>query len=281
MLLYLKKYKAMSIGGIIVMTVGFMALFAPILAPYSPSDHSSSILEAPSLKHFFGTDEYGRDVFSLIIWGSRITLTVAISSLLIGAIIGIIWGIIGGYARGTVHSLLNSIIDILLSYPSLMIALFVLALYGESGKETVIVAIGITLSPRFARVIRGATLPLREEDFILAANAQGASTYRIIRYHLLPNLVGPISVLISVYLPFVIILESSLSFIGVGMPPDVATWGRILSDGRSYLQLAPWIALFSGIAITITTIGFNVIGDGLRDFIDPKARSVIQQKYVS
>jgi peptide/nickel transport system permease protein len=165
-----------------------------------------------------------------------------------------------------------------MSFPSILTALFVLAIVGTAGKTALIVAIAFSFAPRVARVVYGATLPILHEDFILAEKALGAGHARILGIHVLPNLVAPITVLISIYLPAVILLEATLSFLGLGAPPDVPTWGRIISDGKKYMQVAPWLTIFPGIAIIVTSLGFNVLGDGLRDLLDPKSVTRLYKK---
>lgn len=269
--LLLWKNKSARFGGIMSLTVIILSLIAPLITPFSPSEFSSDILRPPSRNHLFGTDEYGRDLFSRILRGSLITLRIAIVSLSLAATFGILWGLLAAYIRGIIGIIFNRFIDVLMSFPSIMVALFVLAIFGTSGKTPLIIAIAIALSPSFARVIRGSTLPILEEDFVLAAQALGASHIRILMRHILPNLMSPIIVLITIYLPFIIILESALSFLGLGAPPDVPTWGLIISDGKAYMQLAPWLTLFPGMAIIFTGISFNVLGDGLRDILDPRS----------
>lgn len=255
-----------------------LAIFAPWIATHSPSELTLEMLKSPSTEHFFGTDSFGRDVFSRIMMGSRESLSIAIIAVGIGFIGGSGLGLLAAYFRGMIDTLCSRLVDIMMSFPSIMIALFVLAIFTTAGKTPLTIAIGLTLIPRFARVIRGSTLPICEKDYVLAAKAAGAGNLRIIVCHIIPNLVGPILVLCSIYLPYVILLESSLSFLGLGPPPDVPTWGRIIADGRPYLRMAPWVAVFPGIAIMITVIGFNLIGDGLRDLLDPKTAGKLLQR---
>ncbi|MBW2149050.1 MAG: ABC transporter permease [Deltaproteobacteria bacterium] len=217
-----------------------------------------------------GTDEHGRDLLSRIIWGGRVTLVLAIIALSLGGGFGILWGLLSAYLTGILGNFLNRLIDLFMSFPSIMTALFVLATFKSGGKAPLVIAISITLTPRFARVIRGSTLPILEEEFILAEQSLGASHLRILMAHVLPNLIAPITVLLSIYLPYVIILEAGLSFLGLGAPPDVPTWGRIIAEGKAFMQVAPWLTTFPGIAIVFTSVGFNILGDGLRDIFDPK-----------
>jgi peptide/nickel transport system permease protein len=207
-----------------------------------------------------------------------VTLSLALATVFFAGVLGTLWGLMAAYTRGIVGTLLNRGVDVVMSFPSIMLALLVLAIAGTGGKSPLVIAIAIALAPRFARVIHGSTLPILKEDFILAEKALGAGHARILGVHVLPNLVAPITVLTSIYLPFVIILESSLSFLGLGAPPDVPTWGRIIADGKAHIQVAPWLTLFPGIAIVFTALAFNLLGDGLRDLLDPRSSTRLYTK---
>jgi peptide/nickel transport system permease protein len=248
-----------------------MCFFAPLIAPYDASEFTEHLLNPPSGEHFLGTDTHGRDLFSRILYGTKITLSLAISTVFIASSIGILWGIIAAYTTGSLSNIINRMIDFGMSFPSIMTALFVLAIVGSGGKIAVILAIAISLAPRIARVIMGSTIPILKEDFILAEKALGATHVRILFIHVLPNLIAPITVLVSIFLPYVILLESSLSFLGLGAPPDVPTWGRIIADGKAFMQVAPWLTIFPGITIIFTAMAFNLLGDGLRDLLDPRS----------
>jgi peptide/nickel transport system permease protein len=247
------------------------SLLAPLLAPYGPSEFNPDLLHPPSGDYYLGTDGHGRDLFSRIVGGGRITLSLAITTIFFSGAFGTLWGLLAAYTKGLAGNFINRVIDVVMSFPSIMIALLVLAIVGTGGKIPLIIAIAVALSPRFARVIRGSTLPILEEDFIMAERALGAGHFRIVAIHLVPNLVGTITVLTSIYLPYVIMLESSLSFLGLGAPPDVPTWGRIIADGKAYMQIAPWLTIFPGVAIVFTALAFNLLGDGLRDVFDPRS----------
>jgi peptide/nickel transport system permease protein len=246
-------------------------LIGPLIAPYGSSEFSADILHSPSRSHLLGSDNYGRDLFSRILWGTRVTLSLAIITVFFAGSFGILWGVLAAYTRGIVGNFINRTIDFVMSFPAIMTALFVLAIVGTGGKISLIIAIAIALAPRFARVIRGSTLPILQEDFILAEKALGSGHLRILAVHVVPNLVAPITVLLSIYLPYVIILESGLSFLGLGAPPDVPTWGRIITDGRAYMHGAPWLTIFPGISIIFAALAFNLLGDGLRDVLDPRS----------
>jgi peptide/nickel transport system permease protein len=259
------------LGSIMSLTVVILTLVAPLVAPYKASDFTSNLLLPPCSDHYLGTDSHGRDLFSRIIMGGSITLSLAVSIICFAGSVGTIWGLLAAYTRGFLGNLFNRAIDIVMSFPSIMLALLILAIVGTSGRTPLIIAIAVAYAPRFARVIRGSTLPILEEDFVLAEKALGANHLRILVVHLLPNLIAPITVLTSIYLPHTIMLESTLSFLGLGAPPDVPTWGRIIADGKAYMQVAPWLTIFPGIAIIFTALAFNLLGDGLRDIFDPRS----------
>ena len=265
-------------GAVMSAVVILISLAAPLIAPYGASQYTSALLSPPSETHYLGTDSHGRDLYSRILRGGRVTLSLALATVFFAGVLGTLWGLMAAYTRGIVGALLNRGVDVVMSFPSIMLALLVLAIAGTGGKTPLVIAIAIALAPRFARVIHGSTLPILKEDFILAEKALGAGHVRILGVHVLSNLVAPITVLTSIYLPFVIILESSLSFLGLGAPPDVPTWGRIIADGKTYIQVAPWLTLFPGIAIVFTALAFNLLGDGLRDVLDPRSSTRLYTK---
>jgi peptide/nickel transport system permease protein len=258
-------------GTIMSLIVCLTSVIGSWVAPFGPSEFSRNQLSPPSRNHYLGTDAHGRDLLSRILRGSQVTLLLAATVIFFAGLFGTLWGLFAAYMKGIVGNIINRTIDFSMSFPSIMTALLVLAVFGTGGMTPLIIAIAFALAPRFARVIRGATLPILVEDFILAEKALGAGDLRILLVHILPNLVGPITVLMSIYLPFVIMLESSLSFLGLGSPPHVPTWGRIIADGKAYMQVAPWLTIFPGIAIIFTALGFNLLGDGLRDILDPRS----------
>jgi peptide/nickel transport system permease protein len=265
-------------GAVMSAVVILVSLTAPLIAPYGASQYTSNLLSPPSGNHYLGTDSHGRDLYSRILRGGRVTLSLALATVFFAGVLGTLWGLMAAYTRGIVGTLLNRGVDVVMSFPSIMLALLVLAIAGTGGKSPLVIAIAIALAPRFARVIHGSTLPILKEDFILAEKALGAGHARILGVHVLPNLVAPITVLTSIYLPFIIILESSLSFLGLGAPPDVPTWGRIIADGKAHIQVAPWLTLFPGIAIVFTALAFNLLGDGLRDLLDPRSSTRLYTK---
>jgi len=235
------------------LVVVILTLIGPFIAPYGPSEFTDDLLQAPSSIHYLGSDGHGRDLFSRILRGGKITLSLAITTIFFAGAVGIFWGLMAAYTRGIAANLFNRAIDVAMSFPSIMLALLVLAVVGTGGTYPLITAIAVAYSPRIARIVRGSTLPILEEDFVLAEKALGANHFRILVIHVLPNLVAPITVLMSIYMPHVIMLESSLSFLGLGVPPDVPTWGRIIADGKAYMQVAPWLTIFPGVAIVFTS----------------------------
>jgi len=259
-------------GAIMSLLVVMLSLVGPLLAPYGPSEFSNQLLRPPSRSHYFGTDGHGRDLLSRILGGSRITLILSLTTVLISGLVGTFWGLFAAYAKGVTSTLLNRSMDVLMSFPAIMLALFVIAIVRTEGGLPLIIAISLAYIPRFARVIYGSTLPILEEDFILAERALGAGHLRILLGHVLPNLAAPITVLMSIYLPYSIMLESTLSFLGLGAPPDVPTWGRIIADGKAYMKVAPWLTIFPGITIIFAALAFNLLGDGLRDVFDPRSK---------
>ena len=274
----LRKSPTAAIGTAIVITVMLSGIFAPWIAPYDPiKTDLYSRLKPPSREHLLGTDNVGRDVLSRIIWGARVSLKVGVISVGIGMIIGVILGLVGGYFGGMVEKSIFSIVDLLLSMPSLLLAIAIVATLGP-GIWQVMTAVGISLIPIFARVTRGSVLTVKEQNYVLAAKALGASKIDIMVRHILPNILTPIIVMATLNCAFAIIMEVALSFLGIGIQPPEPTWGLILSNGWQQMRYATWISTFSGIAITITVLGFNLLGDGLRDLMDPTMRRVMQSE---
>jgi peptide/nickel transport system permease protein len=272
------------IGLIMVILIFLTAVFAddwiiaffqgreakPLLAPYDPNKQDTrNRLEPPSREHPMGLDNYGRDNLSRILYGTRVSLLVGVVSVLLGGVVGTFLGILAGYAGGSFESIIMRSVDVLMAFPSLIMGLMVLALLGP-GIPKMIVAIGFMLSPAFVRVAHSSTLGIKEKDFVLAAQSIGVGRLRTLRTHILPNLMGEIIVLASVWAATAIRVEASLSFIGLGVSPPTPAWGTMIRDGTQHLTNAPWISLFPGLAILITVLAFNLLGDGLRDVMDPK-----------
>ena len=278
------RNKTAIIGLILAILVALMAIFAddwfialaqdrkatPLLATFNPAKQDTrSRLEPPSREHLMGLDSYGRDTLSRVIFGARVSLAVGIFSVLLGGTLGTFMGLVAGYLGGKVENTLMRMVDVLMAFPSLIMGLMVLAVLG-SGLSKMILAIGIVLSPTFARVAHGATLAVKENEYMEAARAIGAGRMRILRIHILPNFLGDVVVLSSIWIATAIRVEANLSFIGLGVSPPTPAWGSMIRDGTRYLSDAPWVSLFPGIAILITVLAFNLLGDGLRDVLDPK-----------
>ena len=260
------------VGAGIVSLVIALAVFAGQVAPYSPIDQAfSDQLKPPSFTHLFGTDEFGRDIFSRVIYGARIALIIGVLADGISAGLGIVLGVISGYFGGRVDAIIMRVVDVMLAFPYLLLAMIVVAILGPS-LTNAMVAIGIVYMPQFARVVRGAVLAIKEQEFVEAARAVGARTPRLLGRHVLPNILSPIIVMATLTVGFMIVETAGLSFLGLGASPPTPEWGSMLATGRSYMLTAPWIATFPGLAILVTVVGFNLIGDGLRDLLDPRLR---------
>lgn len=264
--------KAAVLGMAVVLIVILMAVFAPLVAPYGPlSQELSNRLKPPSGEHLLGTDKYGRDILSRLIWGTRVSLQVGIIAVGIGASLGTVIGLISGYFGGLVDNILMRLMEILLTLPMLVLALVMVALLGSS-LTNVMIAVGISILPGFARVIRGSTLSVREMDFVDAARVLGAKDSRIMFRHVLPNTLHAVIVLATLRVATAILIEATLSFLGLGVEYDKPTWGSMINEGRMYLQTAPWLAIFPGAAIMLTVLGLSLFGDGLREALDPRLR---------
>ena len=261
------------IGLVLVVLLTLVAVFAPLIAPHDPIPQSTiNRLADPSADYPLGRDDYGRDVLSRLIYGTRVALLVGVLSVLLGGIVGTTLGIVSAYFRGKVDAVLMRLVDILLSFPDLITGLLVVAVLG-SGTFKLILAIGLTITPRFARLAYGPTLALKEKEFVEAARALGTGSGRILRVHILPNIAGELLVLASLWTASAIRLEASLSFIGLGIQPPTPTWGQMIREGTRYLADKPWLSLAPGVALLIAVFAFNLLGDGLRDVLDPRSRS--------
>jgi len=260
-------------GALIVLMFVLMAIFAPWLAPQDPADQSLLIRrQPPSPDYLLGTDEFGRDILSRIIYGARVSLSVALSSVGIGLLIGSTLGAIAGYLGGWLDALIMRSMDLLLAFPYLLLAIVIVAALGPGLVNTVI-AIAVWTVPAFARVARSAVLQIKERDFIVAALALGAKEERVMRVHLLPNFAATLVVYASLYLAYAILMESALSFLGLGVQPPRASWAGMISNGRNYITSAPHIATIPGVAIALAVLGFNLLGDAIRDVYDPRSGS--------
>lgn len=259
--------------GVAVIAVSVaVALLAPMLPIQDPLHQDlASRLKGPSAEHWLGTDNFGRDVLSRVIWGGRVSLFVGIISVAIGALVGVALGVNSGYFGKGVDAVIMRITDILLSFPPLLLALAICAALGSS-LWNVIVAISIVSVPRFSRLARVSALSVKELEFVEAARALGQSSMKIIAFHVFPNVLSPLLVLATLWIPGAIITEASLSFLGLGVMPPTATWGNMISEGKSYVKNAPWIAMGSGLAIVLVVMAFNFVGDTVRDAFDPRLK---------
>jgi ABC-type dipeptide/oligopeptide/nickel transport system permease subunit len=259
-----------GLAGLLILILA--AIFAPWIAPADPNFQDyMHMMEGPSRAHPMGTDNFGRDILSRVIYGAQISLRLGLLGTIVGATIGSLIGAVSGFYGGFVDSLLMRLMDIQLAFPGLLLAIVIITVLGV-GEVNVIIAIGVFSIPTFARVVRGSMLSLREQDFVLAARSVGAPDYRLMFVHLLPNALAPILVLATIRLGTAILTAASLGFLGLGVRPPAPEWGTMLSEGRSYMQLAPHIAIFPGLAILVTVIALNLLGDGLRDALDPKTK---------
>lgn len=246
-----------------------IATIGPYIAPYDPTqfDFNARLLP-PSSSHFFGTDEYGRDVFSRVITGARISFLLSLYSTVFSISLGTVLGLVAGYYGGWIDETVMRLMDALLSIPSLLLGLIIVAGLG-TGLTNVMLAVGLVYSPRVARVVRGQVLAVKEEEFVLAAKSQGESGVYIMLREILPNVVGPLSVEGSIRMGFAILLQTSLSYLGMGFSPPTPDWGLMISEARYHIYDAPWVIGFPAVAISLTILGFNLFGDGLRMALDP------------
>jgi peptide/nickel transport system permease protein len=258
------------IGACISAAILFVVILSPWISPYDPIRQNVYYrLTPPERSHLFGTDEYGRDVLSRVLTGARISILIGMISVTLGMVIGTGMGMLAGYAGGKVETAIMRILDILMSFPDEVFGVMVMIVLG-SGMQNVIIVITVLMIPRFARLGHAPTLALKEMDYISAARSVGASNFRIIMRHILPNIFGEVLVMGTLWLGTAIRLEASLSFLGVGVPPPTPTLGSMVRAGVDFLAIAPWVSVFAGLAILISVFAFNLLGDGLRDISDPK-----------
>lgn len=263
-------------GGVILILIGIAALFGRQLAPYDPELMDFTALFAPpSPAHLFGTDEFGRDVFSRVLYGAAVSYRVAFVAVFISATAGVFLGAIAGFYGRWLDEVVMRLMDILFAFPAVLLAITVMAILGR-GVTNAMIAIAVVYIPIFARVTRGAVLSVRGREFVSAARALGQNDGTILFKHILPNALGPVIVQTSLSLAFAILAEAALSYFGLGTQPPEASWGRMLSEGRSYFAQAPWMGIFPGLAIMLSVMGFNFVGDGLRDLLDPRLKNVLR-----
>ena len=265
-----KKQKNAVAALVFVLFLVFLALLGPVIAPYGINEYDySSVLKGPSAAHFFGTDEFGRDLFSRILNGTRISLSIGLLAVTAGAVCGTILGLLGGYYGGLIDSVIMRICDTLFAFPGIILAIAIVAILG-SGLYNVVIAVAVFSTPTFARLVRGRTLALKNTVFVHAARNLGATDTRILFQHILPGAVPDIIVQYTMSIGSSILTASSLSFLGMGAQPPTPEWGLLLSNGRTYMMTSVHTTLFPGLAIFLTVLSFNILGDGLRDALDPK-----------
>ena len=263
--------KTLVIGLVIIAVIALLAILAPLIAPYSPSRLSVvNRLKPPSERWFFGTDEFGRDIFSRTIYAGQLSLLVGAAATTLAAILGITLGLVAGFFRRA-DGVIARIIDAMMAFPDILLAISLVAALGPS-LATVIVALGIVYAPRLARIVRASTLIIRELPYVEAARALGVPTWRIMTRHVLRNLVSPILVQATFIFAYAMLAEASLSFLGVGVSPEIPTWGTMIAGGRQYIGQADWMMLFPGAAIVLSVLSLQLVGDGLRDLLDPRLR---------
>ena len=263
-----------AVGGAIAIGMVLVAIFADVLAPYDFNDTALlRALQRPGATHWFGTDELGRDVYSRVIHGARVSMLVGLAATALSIGLGGLIGIVSGYFGRRVDLVLQRLVDAWMAFPGLVMAIVILALLGP-GLWSVILALGVSQAFSQSRTIRSATLVVREQPYIEASLAVGASHWRVLGRHVLPNVVAPIIIVASTFLGFVILVEAAVSFLGYGVPPPRPSWGGMLSaTGRVYMIRAPWLSIFPGLALSLAVFGFNVLGDALRDLLDPRLRA--------
>lgn len=269
----LKKNKMAMFCAVVVVLLILIAIFAPLLAPYDPNAQDyANILKAPSKAHLLGTDEYGRDILSRIIYGTRVSLSVGLLAQVLATVIGVTLGALAAYYGGWVDTLISRVMEIFAAFPDLIFAMGIMFVIGP-GIKNIFIALGLLTWVRTARMVRGQILQLKEKEYVEAAKASGATAFHTITKHLIPNCISTVIVLVTLGIPNAIMYEASLSFLGLGIQPPTASWGSMISFAQPYISYLPTYSIFPGIAIMITVIAFNIFGDGLRDALDPKMKN--------
>lgn len=268
------QHKLAVIGSVIVFLFLILAIFAPLIAPYGINEQSlGERFSAPSAAHWFGTDDFGRDIFSRVVHGARISLWVGFFSVLGSVLLGTLLGLIAGYGGRVLDAVTSRLFDILLAFPSILLAIAIVSILGPS-LQNALIAIAIINVPTFGRLVRSKVLSIKQEEYVLAAKAVGMSHRRIVLRHILPNSMVPVIVQATLAIGTAIIEAAALGFLGLGAQAPSPEWGKMLADARPYLVQAPWTLFFPGIAIMLTVLGFNLMGDGLRDTLDPKMKKI-------
>lgn len=271
----LRRRKVAFVGLLVLIVIFIMAVFSPLIAPYDPMElNTIDRLQSPNRHYWFGTDNFGRDIFSRIVYGARMSIIGGSGVVLFSVFLGILIGVLSAYFRH-IEIVMMRLVDVLMAFPPLLLALVLIAILGR-GLINVIIAVGVTYLTTTARIIYGLTLKVKEETYIEAVLAAGATHFLIIRKHIIPNLISPIIVQATFTFAFSLLQMSALDFLGLGVPPDIPSWGNMLSEGRMYITRAPWILIFPGMCIVLIVLSFNLVGDVLRDQLDPRFRSEIE-----
>ncbi|MFV9645973.1 MAG: ABC transporter permease [Desulfobacterales bacterium] len=274
MWLTFRRNRPALIGAVVTILIMLIAIFAPWIAPYDPLVQDPAIrLEGMTSDHMLGTDDFGRDVLSRIIHGSRVSLVIGLASVLLGMVAGTMLGMIAGYYRGKVETLIMRSVDVMMCFPDLILAIVITAVLGAN-LVNLVLTLGLVMMPRFARLAHGQLLSLTESEYVLAARSIGFHVPRILGRHIFPNIFGELFVAATLWVGVAIRLEANLAFVGLGISPPTPTWGNMIKEGVDVMINAPWISIYSGLAILITILAFNMLGDGLRDIADPKLRGI-------
>ncbi len=277
-----KKQPLGLIGGGILLAIVLVAFLAPVIAPFDPYEvhvrykyaTPGTVLEKTGERFWFGADQLGRDTLSRLIYGAQISLYVSLISVGVGVTLGALLGVVSAYFGGKVDLITQRLVDTIMAFPAIILALAVVSVFGAALRN-VILSLIVFLTPAAARVVRAQALAVKEMDFVLAARATGATTWRIIFYHLVPNCTAPYIVFATANLGFAVVVEAALSFLGVGTPPDVPSWGGMLSTtGQKYVEVSPWLVIFPSLAVSVAVFGFNLLGDALRDALDPRLKGL-------
>ena len=277
----LLRSKMALISSIVLLLVTLAAIFAPLITPNDPADlalirrlKEPGYVSEEGSQYWLGTDTIGRDVYSRMIYGARISLVVGLSAVLVSGTVGVVLGLLAGFYRGRIDDVIMRIADIQLSFPTILLALAIMAVLGP-GLDKIIIVLGLTGWVQYGRIVRGEVLSIKEEEFVTAARAIGQRDWRIIFQHILPNIWSPVIVIASFSVASNIVSEASLSFLGVGVPPQIPSWGVMLAEGRQYIGVAEWLTIPPGVAISLTVLAINIVGDWVRDFLDPRLKNIL------
>jgi peptide/nickel transport system permease protein len=277
----LVRSKIALAASFVILLVSVAAIFAPLVAPNDPASlalirrlKAPGFVDATGREYLLGTDTIGRDVYSRLVYGARVSLVVGLSAVFVSGTIGILLGLVSGFFGGWVDDVIMRIADIQLSFPTILLALAIMAVLGP-GLDKVIIVLGLTGWVQYGRIVRGQVLSIKQEEFVLAANATGERDWQILFEHILPNIWSPVIVIASFSVASNIVSEASLSFLGVGVPPAIPSWGVMLAEGRLYIGIAEWLTIPAGVAISLTVLSINILGDWLRDFLDPRLKNIL------